>query len=431
MSEHLRWSHGRLTATLIATLCLVAGAIGLPPAAAGNAGPAGRVAASDLPVVTLGPGAPIMPGSRINKFHTIRPVNRDYYMIRSYLEWFEATGGGTIVLAPGEYLIPSTLYVPSNTTIQLSAGTKLTKTNKTGTKKFKSAKSMFMLIRPSLGKRRGVVGGHGGETDINFIGAGGGASVIDLAGIRNAMGIIAGHNQRVTIRGISFHNMNNNHFVEMDACADCAILDNQFLDATPTTRRSAEAVNLDTPDALTDGFGSPWSNLDGTPNERVLIQGNLFNNLIRAIGTHNYTAGRYHADIVVRGNTLTNFINDPIRVMNWVNGVIEDNTFDGVWCPAFNNDCRAILASGAINPRFANNRISNMVRAIQFMPWQNAGKAAVYPMTSNELDAASIAALETNIAGPGLVEPFVRISTVMDFYAPVNLVYLAGHGPGY
>ena len=37
----------------------------------------------------------------------------------------------------------------------LSAGTTLVKTNRTCTKKFKAASSMFMLVPPSLGKRRG------------------------------------------------------------------------------------------------------------------------------------------------------------------------------------------------------------------------------------------------------------------------------------
>ena len=83
-------------------------------------------------------------------------------MIRSWMEHFEAAGGGTLTLAPGTYRIPSTIYVPSNTTIALSAGTTLLKTNRTCTKKFRAASSMFMLVPPSLGKRRGAVGGYGG-----------------------------------------------------------------------------------------------------------------------------------------------------------------------------------------------------------------------------------------------------------------------------
>ena len=149
------------------------------------------------------------------------------------------------------------------------------------------------------------MGGYGGATDIAIIGAGGGQSVIDLASVRNALGIIAGHNQRVRIEGIRFVNMNNNHFIEMDANADSVIRNNEFLDATASTRMSAEAVNLDTPDALTDGFGSIWSNLDATPNRDVLVEGNVFANMVRGVGTHNFSGGRYHTRIAVAGNTFT------------------------------------------------------------------------------------------------------------------------------
>lgn len=412
-----------------AALVVVGAAVGLAPvaqAAQARPKPPGVSASAAGENIVVGPDSPIRAGSGIARFRTINQHTRQYYMLRSYLEYFEATGGGTLTLGPGEYRLPSTLYVASNTTIALSAGTVLTKTNKTGTRKFKASKSMFMLIRPSLGKRRAAVGGHGGESDINIVGAGGGRSVINLAGIYNTLGIIAGHNRRVHISGITFTNMNNNHFVEMDACADCSITDSQFANATSNTRRSAEAVNLDTPDALTDGFGSVWSNLDGTPNEGVLIANNSFTNLVRAVGTHNYTADRFHSDVVLRNNYFSGFTNDAIRIMNWRDPVITDNTFDNVRCPGYGNDCRAILASGAINPMISNNRLTNMVRSFQFMPWRNAGKASVYPTTYNQLTEASKAALTTNVAGPGLVESFVRISSDLAFYAPIEKVYLEG-----
>ena len=54
--------------------------------------------------------------------------------------------------------------------------------------------------------------------------------------MRNSLAIIAGHNRDVTISGITFQRMNNNHFIEMDACADCTITGNEFLDAAGGTR---------------------------------------------------------------------------------------------------------------------------------------------------------------------------------------------------
>ena len=87
-------------------------------------------------------------------YKSVNKYTRDYYMIRSYMQRFEAQGGGTLILAPGRYEISSTIYVPSNTTIRLSAGTTLVKLNKTGTKKFKASDSMFMLIERISWARR-------------------------------------------------------------------------------------------------------------------------------------------------------------------------------------------------------------------------------------------------------------------------------------
>ena len=227
---------------------------------------------------------------------------------------------------PGPVRISSTIYVPSNTTIQLSAGTTLVKSNTTGTQRFSASGSMFMLIRPSLGKVSGAVGGHDGDANITIAGAGGGSSVIDMANLYNTLAIISGHNRGVTISGITFRRMNNNHFIEMDGCADCTIAGNEFLDAAGGTRETAEAINLDTPDPRTGGFSSVWSKQDGTPNERVTIAGNRFDGMQRALGTHNFSTGRYHTDIVVRDNTITSNANDAIHIMNWTNPVFTGNT---------------------------------------------------------------------------------------------------------
>ena len=76
------------------------------------------------------------PSSRIQgklaRYKSVNKHTRDYYLIRSYMQKFEAAGGGTLVLAPGRYVISSTIYVPSNTTIRLSEGTTLVKGTKTG-----------------------------------------------------------------------------------------------------------------------------------------------------------------------------------------------------------------------------------------------------------------------------------------------------------
>jgi hypothetical protein len=419
--------HALMAAAVVLAVATPAPAQPAPRAAMTPTGVAApSLVRADGPQVALSSGAAFAPGARVARFKTVNSCTRDYYMIRSWMEHFEATGGGTLTLAPGTYRIPSTIYVPSNTTIQLSAGTTLLKTNRTCTKKFKAASSMFMLVPPSLGKRRGAVGGYGGAANIAIVGAGGGQSVIDLAGIRNSLGIIAGHNQNVRIEGIRFTNMNNNHFIEMDANANSVIRNNEFLGATGNTRMSAEAVNLDTPDALTQGFGSPWSNLDATANIDILVQGNVFANMVRGLGTHNFSGGRYHTRIAVVGNTFTGMRNDAIRVMNWRDSAIIGNTFDGVWCPSHGNDCRGILASGAENLTVRGNVFANMARAMQFMPWANDGRAAAYGVTYNALTGDNLIDLANNVAGSGLQRPEAIINPEFRVFNAATFVRFSG-----
>ncbi len=345
----------------------------------------------------------VSPSSRIlGKLAGYKSVNRytrDYYLIRSYMQRFEAAGGGTLVLGPGRYEISSTIYVPSNTTIRLSEGTTLVKGSRTGTKKFSASNSMFMLIRPSLGKKKGAVGGHDGASGITITGAGGGRSVIDLANVRDSLAIIAGHNRDVTISGITFQRMNNNHFIEMDACADCTISGNEFLDAAAGSRDTAEAINLDTPDRRTGGFGSVWSTQDGTPNVRVTISSNRFDGMERALGTHNFTAGAYHTDITVTGNTITSNSDDAIHIMNWANPVITANTISS------SSGSVGIRACGTTNPTITGNTFDDSAAAVVFRSCSGENGTT----RANQVTGQNVADLLSNLVGADLRSPAVGI----------------------
>ncbi len=363
------------------------------------------VEVSPAPDPTASPGATywVSPSSKIQgklaRYKSVNKHTRAYYLIRSYMQKFEAAGGGTLVLGPGRYVISSTIYVPSNTTIRLSEGTTLVKGTKTGTKKFSASNSMFMLIRPGLGKKKGAVGGHNGASGITIAGAGGGRSVIDLDNVYNSLAIIAGHNKAVTISGITFQRMNNNHFIEMDACADCTITGNEFLDAAGGTRQTAEAINLDTPDPKTHGFGSVWSDQDGTPNERVTISSNRFDGLERALGTHNFTARAYHTDIVVTGNTITSNSDDAIHIMNWANPVFTGNTISS------SGGSVGIRACGTKNPTISGNTFDDAAAAVVFRNCRGEnGRTAPNDVTEENLDA-----LRSNLVGQDLGKDAVGV----------------------
>ena len=76
------------------------------------------------------------PCDKSANYTTYNKYTRYYYTILSYLKKLEAEGGGTLILEKGVYKITNTLYIPSNVTIKLKDGVKITKGTKTGTSKF-------------------------------------------------------------------------------------------------------------------------------------------------------------------------------------------------------------------------------------------------------------------------------------------------------
>jgi len=337
---------------------------------------------------------------------TYNEYTKHYYLIRSYLEQLEESGGGTLVLEKGTYTVSNVLFVPSNVTIKLEDGAKVVNGNETGTSKFDADKSIFQFIRPSLGKEESVYGEYDGEKNISIIGSG--TATIDLNFEKDGIAIIAGHNQNIRIENINFLNMYSGHFIEIDATKDTVISNNKFMNSKPSSTEIKEAINIDTPDKLTNGWSSKWSKFDKTPNSNMTIKNNVFYDLDRAIGTHKYSGGKYHDQIIIRNNKIEKMRQDAIRVLNWSNATIEKNTFKNV-NPDKNNANRGIMASGAINPTFQNNVFVDIPRAMQFIAWKNSDSGSEYDVTYNELSEDNKETLSTNTV-INYVEDFIRIN---------------------
>lgn len=363
------------------------------------------VEANNNPTYTITPNSNTY-DNLFKNYSTYNNHTKHYYLIRSYLEQLENTDGGTLILKKGTYSISNVLYVPSNVTIILENGVTLVKGNQSGTDQFKAAKSLFQFVAPSKRSINGVYGGYNGERNISIIGKG--KATIDLNYVYDSIAIIAGHNENIHIENIEFINMNSGHFIEIDATKNATIKNNKFMHSKASPNENKEAINIDTPDKATEGWSSAWSNFDRTPNENMLIENNYFYDLDRAIGTHKYSGGKLHDRIIIRNNKIEKMRQDPIRVMNWSNSIIENNHIKDV-DPGSENNRRGILASGAINPTFKNNVFENTPRPIQFMAWKNSGPGSEYDIIYNELSRANINDLTTNTV-INAEEDFIRIN---------------------
>ncbi len=360
--------------------------------------------------------------SKYKKSSCYNKKTKNYFTIRSYMEKFQKAGRGTLIFKKGTYTITNTIYIPSNVTIIFEKGVKIIKGNKTGVKKMPASSTIFQLIKPSNAKKRAVYRGHEGEKNIHFVGKGGVS--VNLKNQKANIALVMGHNQNVTVDNIAFTNMNSGHFIEMDASKDINIRTCTFKNAKAGSDYVKEAINLDTPDKTTKGFNNAWSKYDKTPNENVLIENCSFKNLGRAIGTHKYSANGdmqlYHTSIVLRGNHIQNMNWDsPIRVMNWKDSIIENNTITGVKQPG-KSDTRGILVSGAVNVSIKNNRINDVGRAIQCIAWKNSGPGSQYPITYNSFTDQNMNDFSTNIGSNlSMGEYFIRINEIYNEFTNV------------
>lgn len=343
-------------------------------------------------------------------FSTYNETTRQYYVLRTYFEQLERIGGGTLTLEKGTYVIPGTLFVPSNVTVYLEDGVIIKKGTSTGTTGLKVTGSIFQFVSPTKALIKGSCSSYNGESKIAFIGKG--TAIIDLDYIE-CSAIVMGHNTNITISGIIFKNMNTGHFIELDASKNVTIENNTFENHIDSENNDKEAINLDTPDKLTQGFTHDWSSYDCTPNKDVVIRNNTFHNLERAIGTHKYSQDQYHTNVQILNNTINKCDKDPILVMNWDSPVIKGNTItdvaDGL------DTYRAILLKGVKNPTITGNIFKNVARPIQAMPWKNSDSGSNYAISYNTISQKNIDdMLKNELTYVG--ETFIRINKTYNVF---------------
>lgn len=322
--------------------------------------------------------------------------NRNYYMLRSYLERLEKTRGGTLTLKAGTYKVKGILFIPSNVTVRLSNGVTIQKYKAAGTN------SLFHFVSSTNSYRK--MTGYNGTRNSKLVGYG--KAVIDLRYVKNGLAIAMGHNKNITVSGITFQNMYGGHFIELDANYNAVIKNCRFVNAREVDTIK-EGINLDIPDRNTGGFGVRWSSQDRTVNKKIEITGCEFINLDRAIGTHAYVPEKFFTGVSIHHNYFGPSVSDPIRICNWSKPVIQNNTFE---CGEGTAD-RAVYCTGVISPVISNNVFNGYERAVQVNTCKNSAAnpaAAKYKQAYNILSKSSLGALRHN-QFIGIEENYARI----------------------
>jgi hypothetical protein len=220
----------------------------------------------------------------------------------------------------------------------------------------------------------------------------------------------------------------------MDANSGSTISNNRFIDTQPSYRGRDEAINLDVPNRLTRGLTADWSAYDSTPNRNITISENEFQDVDRAIGSHQFVRNVYHEGIRVVNNVIRRSRSDAIRMWNWRNARIVGNTFDTVTGTTDERPLRAILGTGVIDPIIEGNVFMRTGRAMQFFPDMNATNAIEENGVSyNSFSQDSLASLSRNMGielNPRDVDQdgnyFIRINNEYGIFSGAMRVALAG-----
>ncbi len=353
-----------------------------------------------------------------------------YYMLKSYFEFLEKKGGGTLVLQKGVYYITNTLCIPSNVTIKLSPGTVLKKLSSTGVKTLKASAYMFYLVPPSKQNAKNSTAAFNGAQNISIIGGKG--ATIDMGG-SSASAIFMAHNNKVVVNNIIFKNViGSTYIITVNGCKNVKISNCSFSGQKSKTT----GILLDIP-AKEKKQTKTWVKHDNSINKNITIVNCKFGNLQRGISSVRFVKDRYFINIVIEKNAFKNIASDVIRALNWDAPKFLNNSFTNVGTgvkiiKGSTDFARGIYLGGVKNPVITGNKFNAVPLPIMAIACTNSDKELVKnsPKTANSITGAQITQMYKKNSCVNSVLPYVKIynnsqtkHTHYYFYEGANKTY--------
>ncbi|SFC36579.1 dockerin type I domain-containing protein [Ruminococcus albus] len=215
-----------------------------------------------------------------------------------------------VVIPAGNYLVDKTLYVYSNTYISMK-GAVLKKASPTG----------GCILRNAQPKKLG------GYNDARNIIIEGGCFDGNIGkDYQNFCNVRLGHLNNLMLKSVSFKSNLNAHHIELGGVKGVTITGCDFSDYRGSYVKEAMQFDIMNNANVFSGF-EPF---DDTTCENVMIRGNSFRNVMRGIGSHSATLGKYYKDFVIENNTFTNITDCAILMQSYKNITVNGNTMNNV-----------------------------------------------------------------------------------------------------
>ena len=216
-----------------------------------------------------------------------------------------------VIVPEGTYSIRKCLYVSSNTWLYLA--------NATLRKDF-SGGCLIMNNTDGCGGFDGAenIVIEGGCLDGNT----GYGSVKAFSSIR------MGHLHDLWVKNVDFKDNYNCHMLELGGIKNVTIEGCSFHEYYGQKYKEAIQFDVLNNANLFDGY-APF---DDTPCDNVIIRNNSFYDLMRGLGSHSATLGKYYTNFYIADNTFNNIYDTAIIMQNYRCCSIENNSMTGVGC---------------------------------------------------------------------------------------------------
>ena len=253
--------------------------------------------------------------------------------IQKALDYAKTKGSDSVqvkVIVPeGTYSVRKGLYVSSNTWLYLD--------NATLRKDFIGG----VLLMNNTDGHGGFDGAwniviEGGCLDGNT----GGGSVKAFSAIR------MGHLHDLWVKNVEFKDNYNCHMLELGGIKNVTIEGCSFHEYYGQKFKEAIQFDILNNANLFDGY-APF---DDTSCDNVIIRNNSFYDIMRGVGSHSATVGKYYTNFYIADNTFSNIYETAIVMQNYRCCSIENNSMTGVGCGIDFKNMTSMEYSGYYTP---------------------------------------------------------------------------------
>ena len=297
-----------------------------------------------------------------------------YYMLRSYLEEFDAIGGGTLTLKAGTYEVTNILFVPSNTKIVLEEGAVIKKTTDTGTDALTSSSELFYMQHSSESGSIGLKYDYSSSGECVITGSG----TIDMNNTSSSA-ITLSQNSIAEISGITFTGTKGGRYIVVNSSENVEISDCTFTADNDTSSRAVV-------------FSATYNE---EPCKNVSVKNSNFTGFGYAISYGRLSEKNYTANVNISNNVFTNCVNGDIMLIG-VNGLtLSENVFDTI-----SNDANAAVHFvGVSNLTVTQNEFNNLSFALRLKVDET--------YTSNDVTTEEVQQIVVNNMFSNIVNTFI------------------------